>query len=113
MPRRGEIYLVNFPPGIGSEQRGLRPAAIVQNDLGNEYSGTTIVAALSSRANPDYPFRVEVAPRDSGLRERTVVLLDQLATVDQERLRDRVGRLSPGAISAVDRALHHSLGLLD
>ena len=105
--------MVNFPPGSGSEQRGPRPAAIVQNDMGNEYSGTTIVAALSSRANPDYPFRVEVAPRDSGLRKRTVVLLDQLATVGRERLRDRVGQLSARAITEVDRALHYSLGLLD
>ncbi len=113
MISRGDIYLVSFDPARGSEQRGVRPALIIQNDRGNELSAKTIVAAMSARQGRPYPFRVEVSSRESGLSEHSEVLLDQILTITQERLGRKVGQLSPHVMEQVDRALHHSLGLVD
>jgi mRNA interferase MazF len=112
MIRRGEIYLVSFDPARGSEQRGVRPALIIQNDVGNERSTKTIVAAMSSRRGPDYPFRVRVTPRESGLTKHSDVLLDQILTITQERLGRRLGHVTPRVMEDVDQALHHSLGIV-
>lgn len=113
MTRRGEIYMVNFGGGSGSRQAGLRPALVIQSDLGNEYASTTIVAAMSTAPGPAYPVRVTVSPGESGLRETSTVKLDQIVTVDQRALGRRVGRLAPAVMQEVDRALHYSLGLVD
>lgn len=113
MVRRGEIYLVNLERGRGSEQQGRRPALVLQSDEGNEFASSTIVAAMSTRASADFPVRVQVKPGDSGLRETSTVMLDQLRTVSQERLREPMGRLPPHVMQDVDRALHRSLGLVD
>lgn len=113
MIRRGEIYWVTFSGARGSEQAGTRPALIIQNDRGNEFSNKTIVAALTSRVDVIYPFRVEVAPQDSGLSRRSAVMLDQILTVSEHRLGRRIGRLSVDDMVRVDRALHYSLGLTD
>ena len=113
MVRRGEIYLVSLDATRGREQRGQRPALVIQNDSGNEFSATTMVAVMSTQANAGYHFRVEVQPDEGGLREASTIMLDQIRTVDQTRLRDRLGKASPAVMEEVDRALHHSLGLLD
>lgn len=112
MIRRGEVYLVNFPEGRGGEQRGSRPALIIQNDTGNEFSETVIVASMSSRLT-DYDFHVRVSREDSGLDRDSTVMLEQVRTISQGRLGRLIGHLPPHVMAGVDRALHLSLGLLD
>ena len=112
-PRRGEVYLVSFDPTVGSEIRKTRPAVVIQNDVGNQHSPTTIVAAVSSRVEePLFPFEVLVEPRDGGLPKRSVVLLNQIRTVDRQRLGRRLGVLKPATVARVDRALQISVGLV-
>lgn len=121
---RGEIYWVEFDPVKGSEQGGLRPALIVQNDLGNRYSPTTVIAAITRKIPPrDYPFVVIVDPIESGLPERSVINCSQIATIQQSgptsRLRPprdaasvcAIGRLSDTKMAEVDDALRFNLGL--
>jgi mRNA interferase MazF len=110
--RRGEIYLVDFPAGWEGEQHGRRPALVIQNDVGNEYSTTTIVAAMTSRATT-YDFHVRVKAQDTGLSADSTVMLEQVRTVSQRRLSRKLGQLKVDALQAVDRALHVSLGLID
>ncbi len=122
--KRGEIYWVEFDPVKGSEQRGLRPALIVQQDVGNLYSPTTVVVAITRTVPPKpYPFVVVVEPAESGLPERSAVNCAQMATIQQSgsasRLRPpsgeeevrSVGRLSVEKMAEVDRALKYNLGL--
>lgn len=108
---RGEIWLVDWNPGRGSEQTGVRPALVVQNDVGNTYSSTTIVAAVSTRIGKEYPFQVRVEPRESGLPQTSIIKLDQIMTVAQERLMRKVGSLSPSIMAKVNEALKRSLGI--
>jgi mRNA interferase MazF len=108
--RRGDIWLVNFNPAQGSEQRGIRPALIVQNDVGNEVSPVTIVAAISS-VTKTYPINVEIKPSESGLEKDSVVKLNQIRTIDKKRLIERLGRLDSSKMKAVNSALMLSLGL--
>lgn len=122
--RRGEIYWVEFDPVKGGEQSGLRPALVVQNDLGNQFSQTTIVVAMTRTIPPrPYPFIVVVEPADSGLPATSAVNCAQIATVQQvgpqSRLRAPrgktevipVGRLSAPKMAEVDAALSYSIGL--
>lgn len=111
MIRRGEIYNFDFSPGRGSEQTGVRPALIVQNDAGNQYSSTTIVAAISTKRRRPYLFHVPFTARESGLPEDSIVKCEQIQTVDQSRLGRLLGRLTNEKMQEVDLALHHSLGL--
>ena len=111
MTSRGEVYLVTFPRGRRGEQQGRRPALIIQNDQGNEYSPTTIVATMTSRLT-EYRFHVRVNARDSGLDGESTVMLEQLRTISQDRLGRLIGRLPPDVMHEVDRALHYSLGLV-
>jgi mRNA interferase MazF len=108
--RRGDIWLVNFNPAQGSEQRGIRPALIIQNDVGNEVSPVTIVAAISS-VTKTYPINVEIKPSESGLEKDSVVKLNQIRTIDKKRLIKRLGKLDFSKIKAVNSALMLSLGL--
>ena len=110
MVARGEIYYVYWSPGLGSEQTGLRPALIVQNDIGNEFSSTTIVAAISSRRPRPYPFHVAITATESGLPQNSVVKCEQIQTVDQRRLGELVGQLGENKMREVDVALGLSLG---
>ena len=112
MVRRGEIYIVSFDPVRGFEQGGVRPALVIQNDEGNEFASTTIVAAMSSQ-HRGYPVRVNASPRESGLRELSSVMLDQIRTISGTRLGKKVGQLTQDKMEEVDEALHRSLGLLD
>jgi len=109
--RRGEIYYVNFDPVRGSEQGGTRPALIIQNEVGNEYSSTTIVAPMSSSGGREYDVRVPVNSRASGLSGRSWVLCDQIRAISVERLGRRAGRLPLDEMEQVDEAIRISLGL--
>ncbi|MBI2304496.1 MAG: type II toxin-antitoxin system PemK/MazF family toxin [Chloroflexi bacterium] len=110
--RRGEIYWLQLAGGVGSEQVGHRPVLIIQNDLGNQTSPTTIVAAITSHLHRRrYPFHVLFTTHESGLRLDGTVLCEQIQTVDQGRLGDLAGSLSQEKMREVDLALHYSLGL--
>lgn len=113
MARRGEIYYVDWSPGRGSEQLGTRPSLVIQNDVGNQFSDTTIVATISTRRGRPYPFHVPIGPAESGLPQPSVVKCEQIQTIDQARLGRRVGLLSAEVMQQVDLALHRSLGLTD
>ena len=105
---------MNFDPTVGAEIRKTRPALIVQNDTGNRFSDTTIIAAMSSRTGAKlYPTEVPVAPPEGGLSRPSVVLLDQVRTIDKERLQRRLGRLAPTTMERVNHALRISLDLHD
>ena len=109
-PARGDIWLVNFNPGRGSEQQGIRPALVVQNDVGNQFAATTIVAAITTTIKP-YPVTVVVRGGTCGLPRDSMVNLAQILTVDRQRLTRRLGRLTPELQTAVNRALRISLAL--
>jgi mRNA interferase MazF len=114
VPRRGEIYLVEFDPARGHEIKKTRPAAIIQNDLGNRYSPVTIVAAITSKlSSTPYPVEVVVSPtRGNGLTTRSGIELSQIRCVDRERLVKRLGVLDAATMRKVDQALGISLGLV-
>ncbi|MCF7831088.1 type II toxin-antitoxin system PemK/MazF family toxin [Candidatus Gracilibacteria bacterium] len=110
--KRGEIWLVSFNPARGSEQKGTRPALIIQNDIGNKYSSTTIVAAISTKVT-DYPQDVVISSnKDNGLKEKSCVKLGQILTIDKNRLIKRMGVISQKEFSELDYAIGCSLGTL-
>ncbi len=110
--RRGDIYYADLSPVVGSEQGGVRPVLIVQNDLGNRYSPTVIAAAITSRkTKADLPTHIRVNAGDSGLQQDSIVLLEQVRTLDKTRLREHMGTLDPGDMRRVNRALGVSFGL--
>ena len=108
--RRGEVWLVNFNPGRGSEQKGIRPALVIQNDTGNIYASTTIVAAITSTIK-EFPITVVLAAGDGGLRQRSMVNTGQLLTIDKTRLQKRLGRLSDSAMRKVEAAIRVSFDI--
>lgn len=108
--KRGEIYYADLSPTIGSEQGGIRPVIIVQNDTGNYYSPTTIVAAITGReAKTKLPTHVEIAA--NGLKQKSTVLLEQIRTLDKLRLTEYVGEAKTEEIEKIDKALATSLGI--
>ena len=110
--KRGEIYYADLSPVVGSEQGGIRPVLIVQNDLGNRYSPTVIAAAITSqRDKSTLPTHIELSSRSCGLSRDSVVLLEQVRTLDKRRLKERMGRLDEDAMAKIDRALSVSFGL--
>jgi mRNA interferase MazF len=112
-PKRGEIYVLRFEPTIGSEIQKTRPALIIQNNLGNQYSATTIVAAITSYSGVRrYPTRVKIAMGESGLNRNSLVLLNQIRTVDTQRLLKKLGTAHKATMEQVDAALLVSLGLV-
>ena len=113
-PKRGEVWLVSFDPTLGAEIRKTRPALILQNDIANRASPITIVAAVTSRFDDArlYPTEVRLTPPEGGLTTDSVVLLNQLRSVDRRRLVTRLGRVAPDTLESVDRALQISLGLI-
>lgn len=111
--KRGEVYLVGFDPSIGAEIQRTRPALILQNDIANRHSPVTIVAAITSQFEERlYPTEVLVTPREGGLRARSVVLLNQIRTIDKRRLVRRLGTLTPATMRRIDTAIGVSLGLV-
>ncbi len=113
MVRRGEIYYVDWSAGRGSEQAGVRPALIVQNDVGNRHSSTTIVVAITTRRHQVYPFQVGITAAESGLPKDSVIKCEQVQTIDEARLGRLAGTLASEKLREVDVALHVSLGLKD
>ena len=110
--RRGEIYYADLSPVVGSEQGGIRPVLIVQNDVGNRYSPTVIAAAITSQQNKArLPTHIEIEARTYGLSKNSIVLLEQVRTLDKRRLRERMGCLDEKAMQRVDGAIAISLGL--
>ena len=113
-PTRGEIYLVNFDPTIGAKIHKTRPALIVQNDIANRHSPITIAAAVTSQFDePLYPTEVLIRSPEGGLTVDSVVLLNQVRSVDKRRLVRRLGALTPTTMERVTRALQISLGMVE
>lgn len=113
-PRRGEVYLVNFDPTIGAEIKKTRPALILQNNIANRYSPITIVAAITSQfEEPLYPTEVLIKAKEGGLTADSVVLLNQVRSIDKARLVKCLGRLDPKTMVHVDRAIQISFGLVN
>jgi mRNA interferase MazF len=111
---RGEVYFVAFDPTLGAEIRKTRPALILQNDIANRSSPITIVAAITATFDQElYPTEVLVRAPEGGLDTDSVVLLNQIRSVDRRRLMHRIGRLTPGTMRLVDRALMLSFGLIE
>lgn len=112
-PKRGDIFLVNFDPTIGSEIRKTRPAIVIQNDIANRHSSITIVSAITSQFDqPLYPTEVLIKAKEGGLTVDSVALLNQLRSVDKQRLIKRLGKVKQDTIERIDRAIQLSLGLV-
>lgn len=110
--KRGDIYYADLSPVVGSEQGGIRPVLIVQNDVGNKYSPTIIAAAITSRINKaKMPTHIELSANVYGLNKDSVVLLEQIRTIDKRRLKEKIGRLDSGMMTRIDKALYISFGM--
>ncbi len=110
--KRGEIYYADLSPVVGSEQGGVRPVLIVQNDVGNRHSPTVIAAAITSQKEKSrLPTHIEINSHSCGLSKDSVVLLEQIRTIDKRRLKERMGRLDEGSMGQIDQALSISFGL--
>ncbi len=111
--RRGEIYYADLSPVVGSEQGGVRPVLIIQNDVGNKYSPTVVVCAVTSQlTKAKLPTHVELASGESGLTRASVALLEQIRTLDKRRLKSRLGELPHSVMQSIDRAILVSLGFV-
>ena len=109
---RGDIYYADLSPVVGSEQGGVRPVLIVQNDVGNKFSPTVIAAAITSQHDKaNLPTHIEVDAQDSGLMKDSVVLLEQVRTIDKHRLKEKMGKLDHDSMNRVNQAISISLGL--
>lgn len=110
--KRGEIYYADLSPVVGSEQGGIRPVLIVQNDIGNKHSPTVIAAAITSKKEKSaLPTHISVQAASCGLAKDSVVLLEQVRTLDKRRLKERMGELDERSMAQVNSALSTSLGL--
>ena len=110
--RRGDIFYADLRPVVGSEQGGVRPVLIIQNDTGNKHSPTVICAAITSKMNKaKLPTHIALAAQGSGLPRDSVILLEQIRTLDKKRLRERMGRVDSAVMEKVDAAIAVSFGL--
>ncbi|MBR2724742.1 MAG: type II toxin-antitoxin system PemK/MazF family toxin [Ruminococcus sp.] len=111
--KRGEIYYADLSPVVGSEQGGVRPVLIVQNDIGNRHSPTVIAAAITSQqTKAKLPTHISIGGDCCGLAKNSVVLLEQVRTIDKKRLKERMGAVSPRDMTQIDQAISISLGLI-
>lgn len=111
-PSRGDIYFADLSPVVGSEQGGFRPVLVIQNDIGNKYSPTVIISAITSQIQKArLPTHVEIPASLTGLEKDSVVLLEQIRTIDKRRLKRRVAKLGDEIMAKVDEALAISVGL--
>nr|WP_269467425.1 type II toxin-antitoxin system PemK/MazF family toxin [Anoxybacter fermentans] len=112
--KRGDVYYADLNPVVGSEQGGVRPVLVIQNDIGNKYSPTVIVAAITSKIDKaKLPTHVEIKAEQSNLEKDSVILLEQIRTIDKRRLQRQVTHLDPEIIERVNEALEISLGLIE
>ncbi len=112
--KRGDIYYADLSPVVGSEQGGLRPVLIVQNDVGNRYSPTVIAAAITSRlGKTKLPTHIDIYADEVGLTKDSVILLEQIRTLDKRRLREKMGHLDERMMAQVNNAISVSFGLAD
>lgn len=110
--KRGDIIIADFEPVVGSEQGGIRPALVIQNDIHNKYSPVTIVASITSKKfTKNFPTNVFVSKKDSRLLKDSTIMLNQIRTIDKLRIKKRVSRLNPYLMFQVDLAMKISLGL--
>lgn len=110
--KRGDIYYADLSPVVGSEQGGVRPVLVVQNDVGNKFSPTVIAAAITSRMNKaKLPTHIELTQVHYGLSKDSVVLLEQIRTLDKRRLREKIGHIDEVTMQRIDAAIHISFGL--
>lgn len=110
--KRGEIYYADLSPVVGSEQGGMRPVLIIQNDVGNRYSPTVIAAAITSQQDKsNLPTHIKLTAEGSGLARDSIVLLEQVRTIDKKRLKEKMGSLDMNSMDQVDKALSVSFGL--
>ncbi|MDE5942625.1 MAG: type II toxin-antitoxin system PemK/MazF family toxin [Clostridia bacterium] len=111
--KRGELWDADLSPVVGSEQGGIRPVLVVQNDVGNKYSPTVIAAAVTSKINKaKLPTHIELSSNSYGLAKDSVILLEQIRTLDKRRLKERIGELSDATMNRVDKAILISLGFM-
>lgn len=114
MIKRGDIFYADLSPVIGSEQGGVRPVLIIQNDIGNKYSPTVIVSAITSQINKaKLPTHIEINGTEYGLNKDSVILLEQIRTIDKKRLREKIGHFDQDMMDRVNEGLQISLGLID
>ena len=112
MVKRGDIFYADLSPVVGSEQGGIRPVLVVQNDVGNKYSPTVIVAAITSRINKaKMPTHIEIEGEKHGLAKDSVILAEQIRTIDKRRLKERIGHLDDTLTDLINYALKVSFGL--
>ena len=112
--KRGDIYYADLSPVVGSEQGGLRPVLIVQNDVGNRYSPTVIAAAITSKmSKTKLPTHIDIPGQNAGLSKDSVILLEQVRTIDKQRLKEKMGHLDRTTMNNVDNAIQVSFGLID
>ena len=110
--KRGDLYYADLSPVVGSEQGGIRPVLIIQNDVGNRYSPTVICAAITSRMNKaKLPTHIEIDSRRCQIMKDSVILLEQIRTIDKQRLKDMIGHLDKERMRSVDEAIRVSLAL--
>lgn len=110
--KRGDIYYADLSPVVGSEQGGLRPVLIIQNDIGNRYSPTVIAAAITSRMGKTHlPTHIDIFADKAGLAKDSVVLLEQIRTLDKQRLKEKMGHLDDDVMSVINSAIAVSFGL--
>lgn len=114
MVKRGEIYYADLSPVVGSEQGGVRPILVVQNDVGNKFSPTVIAAAITSQlGKARLPTHIPLSADGFGLPKDSIVLLEQIRTLDKQRLKEKIGELPPSVMSRVNEGLLVSLGFYD
>lgn len=114
LPERGAVFLVNFDPTIGAEIRKTRPALVIQNDVANEHSPITIVAAITSKYDDTlYPTEVLMPADEGGLKQDSVVLLNQIRSIDRQRLVRKLGKVKPSTMEKIDSAIKISFGLIE
>jgi mRNA interferase MazF len=112
--KRGDIYYADLSPVIGSEQGGLRPVLIVQNNIGNKYSPTVIAAAITSKiSKAKLPTHIDVPSADAGLAKDSIILLEQIRTIDKKRLKEKMGHLNDDTMLSVNNAIEISFGLTE
>ena len=111
--KRGDIYYADLSPVVGSEQGGVRPVLIIQNDVGNKYSPTVIATAITSQINKaKMPTHIELDANEYGLSKNSVVLAEQIRTIDKRRLKEKIGHIDEELMTRVNEALEISFGLL-